>query len=806
MDSLLRDLRHGVRSLRKTPGLVIVSVLALTIGIGLTTTMFSIVYGALMRGLPFPDGDQVLEIQRRNPERDIQRAGLPIHDVADLRAQQHGLAAIAAYYEGTVNVSGTEQAERFDGAFITANTFRLLRVRPALGRDFRDGEDRPGGERVAIIGWAMWKHRWGGDPAIIGKAIRVNGEPFTIIGVMPDGFLFPSREEIWLPLAMDPLTLKRGEGNMLSVIARPSDGVTLDQINRELGAFSARLAAEYKDANEGFVAEARPFVEAEIGPEPQQLLWTMQGAVFLVLLIACANVANLLIDRAAHRTKEVGVRTALGAGRWTIVRQFLTESFILAIVGALLGVAVAHFGIVAFNRAIADTGVPFYIDIRLHTPVLLFTVAVAMLASLIAGAIPAWQSSRTDVSEVLKDESRGSSSLRIGRMSRALVMFEVALSCGLLVAAGLTVKSLAKLRHLDYGFATHGIFTARIGFPATYTDTARQMRIFQALSERLAALPGARSAAIVSGLPGVNVGSTTFSIDGRTYAAPRDYPHASSLDVTPGYFATFDVPVLQGRAIGEQDRTDADPVVMVNQAFARRFFEGESPLGHRVRFGGANSTEPWRRIVGVVPDIFTPDPDRRRPPMIIAPLAQHHSNFVSLVVRASGGDPMAFTPAVRQAVASLDPDIPLYWVYSMERALERPTWFYRVFGTMFMLFGVVALFLASIGLYAVMAFSVSRRARELGIRMALGARGADVVRLVLRQGVVQLAIGMIAGLGIAAAVSRLMHMILFDVEPRDPLIFAGVVAVLSAAGLLACLIPARRATLVDPAVALRADG
>ncbi|HEU4643569.1 MAG TPA: ABC transporter permease [Gemmatimonadaceae bacterium] len=805
MDSALRDLRYAARALRKSPGLVIVSVLALTIGIGLTTTMFSIVYGALMRGLPFPDGDRVVEISRDNRARDIQRAGLPVHDVLDLRERQRSFTDVAAYYQGTVNVSGGERAERFDGAFVTANTFRLLHVQPILGRDFRDGEDQPGAEPVAIIGDAMWRTRYGGDPGIVGRVIRVNGAPRTVVGVMPEGFLFPNREQIWLPLGMNPLTIKRGEGQWLSVIARPKPGVSLDQVNRELAAFSARLAAEHEETNDGFVASALPFVDAELGPQPHQLLYTMLGAVFLVLLIACANVANLLIDRAAHRTKEVAVRTALGASRWDVVRQFLAESLLLSGVGALFGVALAYGGITAFNRAIADTGVPFFIDIRLHPPVLAFTAAVAALASVVAGALPAWQSSRADIGEVLKDESRGASSLRIGRMSRGLVMFEVALSCGLLVAAGLTIKSLARLRHVDYGFATEGIFTARLGFPATYTDTTQQMRFFHTLDLRLRELPGARSAAIVSGLPGVNLGGTTFAIEGRAYAAERDYPRTRQLDVTPGYFATFDVPVLQGRALGDQDRTDAEPVVVVNQAFVREYFHGESPVGRRIRFGGARSTDPWRTIVGVVPDIFSDDAEHRRPAIVMAPLAQHHSNFVSLAVRVSGGDPMALAPAVRQTVASLDPDLPLYWVYSMHEALARPTWFYRVFGTMFMLFGFVALFLASVGLYAVMAFSVSRRSRELGIRMALGARAGDVVRLVLRQGVVQLTVGMIAGLAIAALVSRVMSVVLFDVQPRDPVIFAGVVGVLSAAGLLACVMPARRATRVDPVVALRTE-
>lgn len=805
MDSVLRDFRYAARTLRKSPGLVVVSVLALTIGIALTTTMFSIVYGALLRGLPFPGGDRVMEIRRDNVARDSHRAGVPIRDLVDYGAQQRSFEDVAGYFEGTVNVSGKERAERFMGAFVTWNTFHVLRVHPLLGRDFREGEDQPGADRVAIIGYAMWKNRYGGDPAILGKVIRANGSPFTVIGVMPEGFLFPQQDQIWLPLGIDALATKRGEGTWLTVIGRLKPGVSLDQANVELAGISKRLETEYKDTNEGWVASAMPFVDAELGPEPHQLLYTMLGAVFLVLLIACANVANLLIDRAAHRTKEVGIRTALGASRAAVVRQFLAESGILSVASAVLAVGLSYGGIVVFNRSIADTQPPFFIDIRLYPVVLAFVAGVAILTTFLAGAIPAIQSSRTDINEVLKDESRGASSLRIGRLSRGLVMFEVALSCGLLVAAGLMIKSLARLRNVDYGFTTQRIFTARIGFPATYTDTAKQIRFFETLATRLGELPGATSASISSALPGTGAGRTPFALEGHAYSTDRDYPRTGSLAVTPGFFDTFGIGVLQGRAIGTQDRTDAAPVVVVNQAFVKEFLNGESPLGRRIRFGTGTSTDPWRTVVGVVPDIFTGDAEHPRAPMVFAPLPQLHVNFVSLAVRTGGGDPMALTGAVRDAVARLDPDIPLYWVYSMDEALARPTWFYRVFGTMFMIFGVIALFLASIGLYAVMAFSVSRRARELGIRMALGAQARDVVRLVLRQGAIQLAVGMVVGLAIATGVSSLLQILLFEVQPRDPAIFASVVGVLTFAGLLACLVPAQRATRVAPAVALHTE-
>ncbi|HSA57334.1 MAG TPA: ABC transporter permease [Gemmatimonadaceae bacterium] len=804
MQGMLRDVRYGFRSLVKSPGLSLVATIALTFGIGLTTTMFSIVYGALMKGLPFPDGDRIVDVHRNNPTVGARRMGVPISDYVEYRDQQQTLEAIGAFYTGTVNVSGTGEAERFGGAFVTASVFQVAPVRPVLGRTIRVGEDVAGGPRVAVIGHGMWQRRFGGDPGVIGQILRANGVPFTIVGVMPEGYLFPDDASIWLPLQLDPVATPRGQGQWLSVVGKLKPGVTFDQAALDMDRVARRLQEAYKETNEHIGASVLPFVEAHLGPEPRQLLYTMLGAVFFVLLIACANVANLLLDRAAHRTKEVGIRTALGASRSAVVRQFLTEALLLSAGGAVFGTLLAGVGIGIFNRAIVDSEPPFFIDIALHPPVLLFVIAVSVVATMLSGLIPAYQSSRSDINEVLKDETRGSSSLHIGRMSKALVVFEIALSCGLLVASGLMIKSVTKLRTMDPGFRTANVFTARLGFPSTYTDTMMQRQFHEQLRQRLAVLPGATNATIMSGLPGVGSNGGNFTIDGATYAADRDVPSASWSSVSPGYFETFDVGALRGRVIGESDRADGLPVAVVNQAFADRYFPNEDAIGRRIRRGGRTSEAPWLTIVGVVPTLYSGDPDEPRRPAYYVPLAQSHSNFVSLAVRTTG-EPLALTPAVRQAVATLNADIPIYWVYSMEEALARPTWYIRVFGTMFMIFGIIALFLASVGLYAVMSFSVSRRIREVGIRMALGAQGRDVMRMIFRQGAWQLGVGMVLGLALASGVATLMQVILFDVQPRDPSIFGGVAAVLALAGLAACLVPARRATRVDPLVALRAE-
>jgi putative ABC transport system permease protein len=799
--TLLRDLRYGARSLRKTPGLMIVATLALGVGIGLSATMWSIIYGAMIKGLPYEDAQGIVVAFRSNPSRDIDRMGVTVHDLADWSAQQKSFELLGASTCGTMNVSGTEKAERFDGCWMTAAALEIPRVRPVLGRLFRAGEDRAGGERVALIGHAMWRNRYAGAADIVGKPIRVNGLPHTVVGVMPEGFLYPNNAQIWLPYQLDPLATKRSESPQVQVVARLKAGVSMDAANVELAAIAKRIATEHKETNEGITAAVQPFVKAYIGDEPTRLLYTMLGAVGFVLLIACANVANLLLDRAAHRTKEVGIRTALGASKTAVVRQFLAEAVILSLLGAVLGTLIALGGTALFTRAIADSQPPFFIDIRLHAPVLLFIVGVALLASLMSGLLPAIQSARADINEILKDESRGASSLRIGKLSRGLVVFEIALSCGLLVAAGLMTKSVTKLRNIDPGFDVQNLFTARVGFPATYTDSVKIRQFFEQLPGRLAQIPGARATTVTSGLPGVNMGGNNVMIEGKTYAREQDKPEARTLRVTPGFFEAYNLRVRLGREFSDADRLGTLPVAIVNQKFVDTHFAGQDPIGRRFRFSGADSLT-YRTIVGVIPNVYSGDNEEPWAPALVTPFTQHPTNFASMTVR-TGGDPMAITQQVRDAVASLDADIPIYWVYSMAQALERPTWFVRVFGTMFMIFGGIALLLAGIGLYAVMAFSVSRRTREVGIRMALGAKSGDVVRLIFGQGMLQLGIGLALGLAMAAGVSRLLSMILFDVQPRDPLIFGGVVAVLATAGLLACLIPAKRATDVDPIIALR---
>jgi putative ABC transport system permease protein len=805
MQAFLRDIRLGFRTLAKSPGLSLVSTLALAMGIGLTTMMFSIIYGAMLRGLPYEGGDRISIVWRSNPSRDIERSSLPVIEYLDFKSQQTSYERFGAYTGGTMNVSGTDRAERYAGSWITAGVLEMTGVQPQLGRLFRDGEDVYGGPQVAVLGHSMWQERFGGQASAIGSVVRVNGMPFEVIGVMPPEFDFPDGGQLYLPLQVDPLASPRGQGQFVQVIGKLKEGVSIDQANAELATIASRLAAEHPESNEGFTAYTTNYVDAFIGEEPRTMLWSMLGAVFFVLLIACSNVANLLIDRAAHRSKEVGVRTALGASRGQIIRIFLSEALVLAIGGAVLGVVIAKFGIDGFNRAIASTDPPSFIDIRLFPPVLIFALGVSLLATLLAGLIPAIQSSRTDISEILKDESRGASSLRIGKLSKMLVVAEIALSCILLVAAGLMIKSVTKAQTADRGFTADQVFTARVGFPSTYSDTVAQMQFFEQLALRAAELPGAQAAAVASGLPGAQQGlnGNRFQLEGKTYERDQDLPNTRSASVTPGFFATLEIPLRTGRLFTDGDREGALPVAVVNERFARQYLDNEA-LGKRIKFGGVESTNQWVTVVGVVPDIFAGDPDDPRPAIVFLPFAQSRSQFAYVTVRTAQ-DPLSFTQPVREAVAALNPDLPIYWPMTLTAAIAEQLWFVRVFGTMFMIFGFVALFLASIGLYAVMSFAVSRRTREVGIRMALGASPGRVVRLIFNGGAWQILVGLGIGLTFAAGVSQLLSAILFDVAPRDPLVFGGVALVLSSVGALACFLPALRATRVDPAVAMRSD-
>lgn len=544
-------------------------------------------------------------------------------------------------------------------------------------------------------------------------------------------------------------------------------------------------------------------IDTIIGPQATSMMFTMLAAVFGVLLIACANVANLLLARTVLRTKEVAIRSALGSSSFRTVAQLLSETLVLAVVGAALGLAIAKVGVEWFNASIAAQEMQFWLVATLDPPVVAFVLALALLSTVLAGTVPAYRASRTDISEILNDENRGSSSLRLGRLSKALVIAEIAVSCGLLVGAGLMIKTIMRVSQFDYGFNVENVFTARIGlFEADYPDSDAQWQFYDTLLLRLEDKPGVRTVALSSDLPARGAMRLPLSMEGAVYPNDQDHPLASRVVITPNYFDVIDAKPVEGRLFTRADTKDSQPVALVNQHFVELHFPNDEPVGRRIKLG--NDDEPWRTIVGVVPDLHLGgaigafDP---RHEGVYIPLSQNVIDFMSLVMRTEDA-PMMFTSTVQDEINAIDATLPIYWVRSLRHQYGLDTWFYRAFGTLFMAFGIAALALATIGLYGVMSFAASNRTREIGVRMALGASASNVLTLILKLGATQVAIGLGLGLALALVLSRGLGMLLFDVDPWDPTILITVMVTLAVTGLLASLVPARRATQVDPVNAL----
>jgi putative ABC transport system permease protein len=806
MDSLFQDLRVGVRALFKQPGSTALSVLAFGLGIGLCTTMFSIMYGIYGRGIGVPEADRLVVLSQSNPSRDIDRMEVPLHDLYDWREEQRSFEGLGGFSMGTMNLSDGGDPERFDGAWVSANAFDLLQVQPVVGRAFQEGDDGPGAPLTVVLGHDLWETRYHSDPNVVGRTVKVNGEQGTIIGVMPDGFFFPTIEQIWIPRRDERGSNQRGEGPTLQAFGRLRAGVTEDQAQLEMSLIAQRLAAAYPESNEGVGVTFNTFVDLSIGPEAFPVLVAMQIATILVLLIACANVANLLLARATLRTKEAAVRTAVGASRLRVALPFITESGLMAVAGAALGIGIAYFSVNLVEGISAGVGKPPFMALAVDLPILGFVVGIALLTALASGAAPAIQVSRADANSILKDQGRGSSSFRANRLSKVLVISEIAMSCVLLVAAGLMTKSITNLRTQEFGFTTENIFTARIGiFEEDFPTIEDRQAFYRDLQESLSGLPRARSVALTDQLPGVTAGGSRFGIEGETYLTDQDYPLARMAVATPGLFATFGAGISQGRDFGVEDHADAPAVVIVNQRFAERFFPDDNPIGRRMRVGASESQQDWGTIVGVVPNLRMEGfaSGIEDPAGFYLPLAQSDRNFMSMAIQVAEGDPLSLAPAVREAVRAVHPDTPIYRVWDMAEVLYRETWFFELFGGLFIAFGVAALFLASVGLYGVIAFSVSRRVQEMGIRMALGADAGRVIRLVLREGTVQLGVGLAIGLALALTTSSVLANMIFDVQPRDPVVFGAIVGVIVLVGLCATLVPAYQATRVAPVEALK---
>lgn len=811
MDNLFRELRHALRRLLRNPATTAVAVFTMALGIGLSGSMFSILDAVVLRGLPFAEPQRLMHLERNHLAEGINSMEVTHHDLEDWSAQQQSFEGIAGFTMGTFNLADTGLPDRYNGAWISTNFLELLRVDPVLGRGFAPADAEPGAESVILLGHHVWQKRYGGDPDILGRVVRVNTERLTVVGVLPPDFRFPLRQDVWMPLLSQSRDEPRGEGETLEVFGRLRDGVTIDQAASEMATIAGRLAQQYPESNAGISTVVQPFIDEFIGEDTRLMLGLMFGAVSLVLLIACFNVTNLLLGRASERTRELAIRTALGSERWRVVTGVMGEALLIAAGGAVFGLILAHFGVEAVGAAVRTTDPPFWMDFYLSSSALIFVLGMTLLSALIAGIAPALQASKGDINPILQDAARGSS-FRMGLLSRTLVVLEVAMSCALLVAAGLMVMTVVKANRYDLQFKTDHLLVARMAlFEGDYPEKSDRVEFYERLEEHLAARSDIVSVAVGTVVPvdtAAGSGFTRFERPGEAYDHPREMPFARLTSIGPGYFATLGVELIAGRDFTLADREGAARVAVVNEDFVRKEWAGQNAVGQRINLWKGQDEEAddpeagWVEVIGVVPNLRHAEFDEADDQQgIYLPMAQEPRQFGWVIARTRQ-DPLTLVEPLRRAVFELDPNLPLYHVRSMEQVISQAMFFNNLFGVLFSVFGGVALLLASVGLYGVMAFGVTRRTREIGVRMAFGARARDVLTLILGQGLRQALLGLGIGVLMSLGLARLMRGFLFQVDPHDPMTFILVIVVLLAVCFLACAVPARRASSVNPIKAL----
>jgi putative ABC transport system permease protein len=812
LDGLLSDLRHGLRMLFRTPLLSTVAVLTIGLGVGAVTFGSSVVYATMFKGPPVRDVDRLIVIEERSRE-DGDQVGVPVKDYHDLRAALTSFEVLSGFYMGTVNVAADDgPPERYSGGFMSARALEMTGVAPLMGRTFREGEDVFGAPALVVLGYNPWRTRFAADPDILGKTVRVNGETAEVIGVMPEGFRFPFEQDVWVPYRVDTSTLERRGGVALQVMGYLRTGVSMEAAAAEVEAAGLRIAEQFPEEYKDITMELKSFMGSAIPPEIALMMGIVMAMVVGVLLVACANVANVLLARSLVREREVAVRSALGADRSRVVRQLLIEAVVVGLVGGVVGTAIAHGSLILFERSLGDLQRPYWIVFQLSAPVLALTTLVTLLASVGAGIWPALRASGGDTGTILRDESRGSSSLRTGRFTHSLVVGELAVSCGLMIAAGLMINTLFRLNDLDLGFDPEPVMTARIGlFESDHPDADARSRFYHELLDRVAAEPGVESAALAQQLPATgSQGRAPFEVEGERYDDPQALPRTGLTAGSTGYFETFGIRLAEGRGFerSESER-GGEPVAVVSRAFVEQHLGGGSALGRRIRVGGPQNEErAWLRIVGVAENAHPGiqafgGGGETQYDVVYQPLAQQDLRFMSIAVRAASA-PGEAVAGIRRAVTAQDPNLPIYFVFTLPEAIRRTQSFHRIFGSMFVIFGVSALFLAAVGLYGVMDFSVSSRTREMGVRTALGASRARVFRLVLGRVAWQLAIGATLGVGLGVALAIPLASTFYGIQAWNGLVYGGIVLLLVITGFAATLAPAWRAVRVDPVVALRA--
>lgn len=804
MGSLLRDLRLSARSLWKRPGFTAVIVATLAVGIAANTTIFSTINALLIKPLPFPDPERIVAVWDKLPSRGVERNEVAVANYLDWRAQTKSFENLGVYRWWSTNLTGGETPERVQGFLVTANFLDIVGVKPMLGRGFSSEENEPGKDSVALLTYSLWQRRFGGDRNIVNKIISTNGVQRTVIGVMPPGFNYPKGAEIYAPLSFTPeLSRNRGNHSYLG-IGRLKPGTTIQTAQAELDIIAGQLEKQYAETNTGRGVVIYPVLQDTVR-DYATALWIMMAAVGFVLLIGCANVANLMLSRAAGRQREVALRMALGASRYRIIRQLLTESVMLGIAGGALGILLAYWGIDLIrtaNPGEAARFAPGWSELGINLPVLGFTLLISIFSGVLFGLAPALQLSKPDLNNALKEGTQQSTPTS-HRLRALLVVSEVALSLMLLVSAGLLLRSFMQLVKADPGFDPENLMTMNIVLPvAKYKEESQRADFYQELVRRVQELPGITSAAVVNHLPlGGSNSSTNFLIEGTPDPPPGQEFLGRYRVCSPNFFQTMGIRLREGRFFTEQDRAGATPVIIVNETLAKKYWPNSDPIGKRMRYTGPLQENPWMQVVGVVQDVK----HQMNLPVSADFYVPHAQDaWLSMVLVAKTKvEPAAMAAPIREQVWAIDKDQPVFDVHTMNEVRAISLALHSFSSVMLSVFAGLALLLAAIGIYGVMAFTVTQRTHEIGIRMALGARTVDVLKLMLRNGMSQAMLGVVVGLVGAYGLTRVLASLLFGVKPTDAVTFSIVTAGLLVVAFLACYIPARRATRIDPLVALR---
>jgi predicted permease len=810
MDTLLKDLRYGIRSLLKHPGFTAIAIITLALGIGANTAMFSVINAVLLRPLPYHDPYRLVTIWEESPERDLYQLPISYANYRDWIDQNHVFEQISAYTFTNLNLTGVGEPARLSTVRTSANLFSLVGATPRLGRTFLAEEDKEGGNRVVVLGHGLWQSRFGSDPAIIGKPLTLNNQSYTVVGVMAPNFQFPvgfgymgkvlnDPTDLYVPIAATGNEASRGNYSFFA-LGRLKPGVTVDQARAEMTTIERRLEQQYPDSNTG-IGISLVLTQEQTVKEIRPALLVLLGAVAFMLLIACANIANLLLARAASRQKEIAIRTALGASRLRVLRLLLAESLMLSLAGGLLGLLLAFWGTDAL-MALTPDNIPRLNEVGVDARVFGFTLAVSLVTGIFFGLIPAIHASKPDLNDALKEGSRGAMGSTAGKRTRSvLVAVEVALSLVLLIGAGLMIKSFARLQQMNLGFNPNKVLAVTLSLSQSrYPEAREQAAFFQETLDRLQSLPGVQSAGATTALPlTLELSGSDFRIEGHPEPEAGKEMIIHTRSTSPGYFGTLGISLIKGRDFSDRDNSDAPKTAIINNELARTYFANEDPLGKRITFDDGES---WISIVGVIGNVKQLGLDSSAKPEVYFPYLQVSEPSMSLVVRTAS-DPLSLAAAVKNQIQTIDRDLPIDEAKTMEQLLAESVSGRRFNMLLLSVFALVALVLAVVGIYGVMSYTVTQRTHEIGIRVAIGAQSRDVFRMVIGQGMRLAIIGVAFGLVGAFGLTRLMTSMLFGVEPTDPATFVIIAVLLTVVALVACYIPGRRATKVNPLVALR---